>query len=135
MATDTEKVVKDFLRAYNSGDADKAASFLTDDCVYEDVALGEVFHDKKETIGFFNLVYADVPDYKWELKSIFGAGDRVAFESVFSGTHTHSSSPDIPATGKYAAFKAATIVELRNGKINRVTDYYNLPSFLRQPGA
>ena len=43
MATDTEKIVKDFIEVFNLGDADKAASFFTDDCVYEDMAVGEVF--------------------------------------------------------------------------------------------
>ena len=135
MAADTEKVVKDFLEAYNSGNAEKAASFLTDDCVHEDVALGEVFHGKKEIIGFFNSFYTDFTDYKWELKSIFSAGDRAAFESVLSGTHTHSSNPERPATGKYMAFKAATIVELRNGKISRVADYYDMLTIHQQLGA
>jgi steroid delta-isomerase-like uncharacterized protein len=131
MVADTEKIVKDFIEAFNLGDADKAASFFADDCVYEDMAVGEVFHGKKEIIGFFNSIYADFPDYKWELKSIFGTGDRAAYESVFSGTYTHSSDPEIPANGKHVAFRTATIVELRNGKISRVADYYNLPSFLR----
>ena len=128
MATDTAKVVKDFIEATNSDEVDKAAFFLTDDCVYEDVALGITCRGKKEFIAFFNSVHADFPDHKWELKSIFSAGDRVVFESVWSGTFTHSSNPERPATGKHVALKAATIMELRNGKISRVADYYNLPS-------
>ena len=127
MATDAEKTVKDFVEATNSNDMDKAAHLFTDDFVYEDVAQGVTCRSKKELIDFFNSVHSDLPDHNWEVKSIFSAGDRVAFESVWSGTHTHSSNPERLATGKYMELKAATIVELRSGKISRVADYYNRP--------
>lgn len=128
-----EKVIKDWLRAYNSRDTNAAVSFFTDDGVYEDKAFGQTYHGKKEILDFFNLAHADLPNLKWDLISIFSADNRAVFESVLSATHSHSSFPGVPATGKQILLKAATIVELRDGKIARVADYYNLPSFLEPP--
>ena len=51
-AADNEKVVTDFLEAYNLADTDKIISFFADDSVYEDVALGRVFRGKKEISDF-----------------------------------------------------------------------------------
>ena len=48
MATDVERMFEDYLAAWNSHDVEKIASFFTDDCVYEDVAVGAVSRGKEE---------------------------------------------------------------------------------------
>ncbi len=42
MATDVERMFKDYGLAWSSHDVEKIASFFTDDCVYEDVAIREL---------------------------------------------------------------------------------------------
>jgi steroid delta-isomerase-like uncharacterized protein len=134
MATDAEKKIKDELAAVNSHDVNKILPFFTDDCVYEDVALGLVSRGKKELNGFFNTVFVDLPDFKLEVKSVFGASDWVGFEWVMTGTFAHSSIPGMPATGKKFSVRGASIRELRNGKVSRNSDYWNLASFMQQVG-
>ncbi len=40
MPTDMEKLHADLIAAWNSHDTDRVVSFFTNDCLYEDVALG-----------------------------------------------------------------------------------------------
>jgi len=133
MAIDMKKFAKDYIGAWNSRDVDKIASFFTDDCVYDDVAFGMVARGKKEINDFLKVTFVWSPDLKFELKSFFGAGGRTATEWVMTGTHA-GELPGIPATGKSFSVRGVSISELREGKISRNTDYYNLVSFLQQVG-
>ena len=134
MAADAVKIMRDMMEAANSQDYEKVASFFTDDCVYEDVPSGMVAHGIKEFINFGKMVHIDFPDHKWELTSAFSDGHRIASESVWSGTFTHSSDPQRPATGKNASVRCVSITEIRNGKIRRNSDYYDNLSMSQQLG-
>jgi len=134
MATDVEKMMKDYFAAFNSHDVNKFLSFFTDDCVYEDAALGVVWHGKKELNGVINSVFTNVPDLKHEMKSAFGAGDWAGSEWVGTGTHFHSSNSAVPATGKHSSVRGASIIEMRKGKISRNTDYWDRVTFMQQIG-
>ena len=134
MATDAKKMANDCNKAWNSHDVKKIMEFYTDDCIYEDVALGIVKHGKKELTDFLNSFFVDVPDVKFELKSVFGTGDWAGMEYVMSGTHVHSSIPTMPATGKTYSLRIASIVQLHKGKIIRQSDYWNMMTMLQQVG-
>ena len=43
-ASDTRKMLEEYVASWASHDVEKIASFLTDDCVFEDVTLGTVAH-------------------------------------------------------------------------------------------
>ena len=134
MATDIKKMTDDYILAWNSHDVNKILTFFTNDCIYEDLAFGIVNHGKKELTAFVNSSFVDIPDVKFEVKSVFGASDWGGMEWVMSGTFVHSSIPGIPATGKTFSVRGASISQLHNGKIIRNSDYYNLATFLQQVG-
>jgi steroid delta-isomerase-like uncharacterized protein len=50
-----------------------------------------------------------------------------------SGTHK-GDLPKIPATGKPFSVRGSTIYELREGKIKRNSDYWDMVTFLKQIG-
>ncbi|MCX6007517.1 MAG: ester cyclase [Chloroflexi bacterium] len=133
MATDTEKLAKDLIAAINSQDVDKVLSFFTDDCVYEDVAVGKVNRGKQELKAFFTGWYVFSRDLKFELTSQFSAGDWGATEWIMSGIHT-GDVLGIPATNKRFSVRGVSITELGMGRIRRNSDYWNLATFLQQIG-
>jgi steroid delta-isomerase-like uncharacterized protein len=133
MATDVESMLADYLSAWNSHDVGKIPSFFTDDCLYEDVAVGAVSRGKEELKAFVGSTFAAFPDFKIQLTSRFIAGDWRASEWIMSGTQA-GDLPGIPATGKSFSVRGASIIELRGGKIRRNSDYWNMASFLQQIG-
>jgi len=133
MATDIETMAKDYITALNSHDVDKILSFFTDDCVYEDVAVGVVNHGKQELKAFVTSWYVWSRDLKFERKSFFSAGDWAATEWIMSGTHT-GDLLGIPATNKRFSLRGASVIEMRTGRISRNSDYWNLASGLQQVG-
>jgi steroid delta-isomerase-like uncharacterized protein len=134
MASDVERMIKDLYVDWNSHDPEKAVSFYTDDCVLENLATGEVCHGKNEVKAIVKRMSTDYPDFRFESKSCFASGNWAASEWVMTGTHTHSSVPAMPATGKRFSVRGVSILELRKGKISRETEYWNLADLMQQLG-
>ena len=136
MATNLGRLLKEYYLAWNSHDAEKVSSFFTDDCVHEDVAVGAIFRGKNELKTGISPLFAAFPDFKLELKSILRDASRLAHERVISGTQAGAlSGLGIPTTGKSFSIRGASITELRDGKMSRNTDYWNLATMLQQLGA
>jgi steroid delta-isomerase-like uncharacterized protein len=134
MATDSEKMMNDYVAAWNSHDMEKVLSFCTDDVVFEEVPMEKVWRGKKEAKDFAKDTFTNFPDFKIEVKSGFSAGAQGAGEWVMSGTFANSSTPGMPATGKRFSVRGTSIIEFREGKISRESMYWNLASFLQQVG-
>jgi len=133
LATNVQRVYKDYIVAYNSHDVAKIGALWTEDAVWEDVASGQLAHGKKELLVSFRDIFAAVPNVTCELTFFFSAGNRIAAEWVETGTQTGDWG-GIPATGKSYSIRGASIAELKNGKISRETSYLNMADFLQQLG-
>ena len=134
MTTEVKTMVNEYMAAWNAHDINKILSFFAEGCVFEDLALGVVSNGKKELAAFLPSRFVDIPNVRFDLKSVFGSGAWLGMEWVMSGTFAHSSIPGMPATRKTFSVRGAKIAQLRNGKITRETDYYNLATLLQQVG-
>lgn len=135
MAADSTGLVQEYLAAWNAHDAEALMSLFTDDCIYEDVALGRLEQGKERVRALVRSVFADLADFKMEATAAFGIADWAAAEWTMTGAFVHSSVPGLEPTGKRFSVRGATILQLRNGKIVRNSDYIDLDAFLRQTGA
>ena len=124
----TDLVQKQFA-AWNTHDADKVASFYTDDVVYEDVAFGLKAHGHAEMRKLAADFFAGVPDLKLEVVSNTSMGNRGSVEWVFGGTDV-----GLYKTGKKFSVRGASVYQLRGGKFSSNRDYYDSASIMRQVG-
>lgn len=131
--SDVERALDQWAIAWSSHDTEKVLALFTEDCVYEDVTFGVVNHGRAELRAFANGVFAGIPDFKVELTARFVAGPSAGMEWVMSGTHK-GDFPGMPATGKHFSIRGVTIVELREGKIRRNSDYWDAATVMRQVG-
>ena len=127
----SEKMFRDYITSWNTHDLEKIASFFTDDCVYDNLARGQTYRGKDQLKGWGKACFDAIPDFKLDVTSIIASGDLLASEWVMTGTLT-GSSPDLPATGKSFSVRGSTIIQLKDGKIQRNADYWDLATFLRQ---
>lgn len=134
MTHDVERMYKEYIEMWLAHDIEKIASFFIDDCVYEDVAAGAVYQGKDGVKAWARTAFSAFPDFKIEVKSFFGAGDRAASEWIMSGTHS-GDFPGLPATGRSFSVLGASIIELQEDQIIRNADYWDSASMLRQLGA
>ena len=61
-----------------------------------------------------------------------GGGDRAAAEFVVNGTYLKTDEGLPEARGQTYRLPAGTFFTIRDGKIARVTTYYNLADWMRQ---
>jgi steroid delta-isomerase-like uncharacterized protein len=133
MVTNSENTSIEAVAAINNRNMEKFFSCYTDDCIYEDLAVGKINHGKAELKAFYDELLVMAADVKMEEKLNIRAGDLVASEWVMSGTNT-GDIPAIRATGKKFSIRGCSIIQLRDGKISRQSDYYNFVSLLQQLG-
>lgn len=133
MPPDAKKMLEEYVAAWNSGDADGVVSFLTDDCVIENLGGGDIHRGREEVKAWAMGVFAAFPDFRLEITSVFVAGDRAGGEWVERGTHTGAMGP-YAATGKSFSVRGASILELQEGKIRREALYWDSATLLRQLG-
>jgi steroid delta-isomerase-like uncharacterized protein len=91
--------IADYLDAWNSHDGNKVASFMTDDAVYEDLAVGQVHEGKAAITAFVQRTDVFSPDCEFVSVSEQNNGDSYAFEWEMIGTNTGEGA-GFPATNK-----------------------------------
>ena len=79
-------------------------------------------------------MYANAfPDLRLELKRVYVQGDTAIAEMSYSGTHK-GELMGIAPTGKCAEGNICNIIEVRDGKIYRERDYFDMNHLLTQLG-
>ena len=71
-----------YLDAWNAHDSAAVARHMADDAVYEDVALGRVLHGPSEIVPFVEEATTSSSDFRFEVVSLFSAGNDYANEWI-----------------------------------------------------
>jgi steroid delta-isomerase-like uncharacterized protein len=133
--TTTQDIISAYLAAFNCGDWPGMLALLTDDVVH-DINQGGAEHGKPAFAGFLDRM---ARCYREELRDIVimvGAdGARAAAEFQVHGAYLAQDNGLPPARGQRYALPAGAFFALKDGRIRRVTMYYNLQEWLRQVGA
>lgn len=120
------------MAAWRSHDVEKILSFYTDDCIFEDLAISRVLNGKEELRAYIKEGFTNLPDFRIEAKSSFASGDHVCIEWIMSGTS--GNLPGMPVTNKSYSVPGVAVIELKEGKVKRETDYWDTSSLMRQLG-
>ena len=118
-----------YYAAWGHGDPDAIAAYFTPDAVFEDVAFDARFEGPEGVRDFARLTFQGVPDFQIAPERITVDGEDAAAWWTMSGTHA-GDMPGFPATGRRFEISASSMIRLRDGKIQRMTDYWE-PSELR----
>ena len=122
-------VAEKWIAAWNSHNPDKMLSLFTDDIVYEDVAFGEVSHGSAELRKFAASEFDGVPDLELKLLRADIHGGHGTIEWMFSGT-----DKGVYKTGKKFSVRGVSVIDMRDGKISRNLDFYDVATIMRQVG-
>lgn len=130
-----ERLLDEWTTAWSSSDPDRLLSLFTDDVQYEDVTFGAVNKGKGALRGFATGVFGSFADLRFESRSRFvdANGRWGSIEWVWRGRQI-KDFPGLPATNKLFEVRGAAVVEFRDGKIARNSDYWDLATYLKQVG-
>lgn len=134
-ASDTAQLIQTYYATFNSGDREAMLALLTEDVVH-DINQG-ASETGRETFRTF-LQRMD-RSYKEEVTELVvmahEGGSRAAAEFYILGKYLQTDEGLPPATGQTYRLRVGAFFDIRDGKVARVTNYYNLEDWLRQVGA
>ena len=123
-------VIEAYVAAWNRHDSAAFDTLLAPDGIHEDIAQ-DFRGGAAETKGFLRALIALEPDFKWTLLDVVQEGSRVAAEWTWTATYT-GDSPNGPVTNFRGSARGSLVAEVENGRIKRLTDYYDNASFFRR---
>ncbi len=130
-----EALVRAYYAAFNAGDRDGMCALLAEN-VAHDVNQG----GRRLGLAAFRDFMAGMDSaYQERLEEIVvmadATGTRAAAEFVVVGRYL-STQPGLPeAHGQTYRLPTGAFLELANGRIIRITTFYNLPEWIRQVSA
>lgn len=127
-------LVLDYYAAFNRGDRDAMLALLTDD-VAHDLNQGPRETGRDAFVAFMARMDRS---YREQLRDIVVMaspdGARAAAEYVVHGEYLADDEGLPPANGQTYVLPGGAFFDLRDGKIARVTNYYNLQDWIAQVG-
>ena len=112
----TNDLLKQLKAALESLDIEGLVSLYADEFVFEDVPSNEMITTREELRIYFQQL-SQLPGVKFSDVSFFACEDKAAGEWSWSGVK--------PNSGTEYSVRGASIIELRDGKIERETIYYD----------
>lgn len=131
----SRQIIQAYYDAFNRGDAAAMLALLSDD-VEHHVNEGAVRRGKALFAEFCSHMGVSYRETLTDIE-IFtnGEGTRAAAEFVVNGEYL-KTDPGLPeAKGQRYVLPGGSFLALRDGKITRVTTYYNLQDWIAQVSA
>ncbi|WAJ36386.1 nuclear transport factor 2 family protein [Pseudomonas sp. GOM7] len=128
------ELVQAYYAAFNAGDMPTFLDLLAEDVVH-DINQGERQVGKATFAAFMDKMNRC---YRERLADIVVmqnvAGDRAAAEFVVHGEYLADDEGLPPANGQTYVLPAGAFFEIKNGKVARISNYYNLNDWIAQVG-
>ncbi|HWO99465.1 MAG TPA: ketosteroid isomerase-related protein [Methylococcus sp.] len=132
MNRETSTLIEKYYAAFNAGDMETFLGLLTDDVIH-DINQGPRELGKEAFRAFMTRMNRN---YKEQLIDIVimtnEDGTRAAAEFVVLGEYLVTDEGLPPARGQKYRLPAGAFFEIRDGKVARVTNYYNLQNWIEQ---
>lgn len=129
------ELLQRYYAAFNAGDMDAFLSLLTDDVVH-DINQGARERGREAFAAFMRRMNRS---YREQIIDIVLMADeegrRASAEYTVVGTYLATDEGLPQATGQTYRLPGAAFFDIREGKVARVTNYYNLQEWLTQVGA
>lgn len=128
----SEFVVRAYYDAFNRGDMPAFLALLTDDVIH-DINQGARETGKAAFVAFMQRMNGAYREHLADIVVLTEpTGRRAAAEFVVHGEYLRTDTGLPPAHGQKYVLPAGAFFELRDDKVARVTNYYNLESWLDQ---
>lgn len=133
--SDSVQLILDYYAAFNRGDWEAMLACL-DEAVVHDLNQGERESGRDAFRAFLARMDRSYVERLEDIVVMATAdGVRAAAEYVVHGEYRATDEGLPPAQGQRYVLPGGAFFEVRDGKITRVTNYYNLQEWLRQVGA
>jgi steroid delta-isomerase-like uncharacterized protein len=130
----SQALIEKYYAAFNAGDMDTFLSLLTEDVVH-DINQGPREVGKEAFRAFMDRMNKNYKEQLVDMVIMTSEdGTRAAAEFVVLGEYRVTDEGLPPATGQKYRLPAGAFFDIRDGKVARVTNYYNLQDWIAQVG-
>jgi steroid delta-isomerase-like uncharacterized protein len=131
---DSEKLIRAYYAAFNAKDETGFLALLAEDVVH-DINQGGCEHGKKAFAAFLTRMNLCYDEEIVDLMVMANEdGSRAAAEFTVLGTYIAGDSGLPPAHGQKYRLPAGAFFDIKNNKVVRISNYYNLEDWLKQVG-
>lgn len=131
----TIALITRYYAAFNRADWDQMLSLLADDVVH-DLNQGERQVGREAFAAFLARMARCYLEVLTDIRVMQNAdGSHAAAEYVVSGQYLSSDEGLPPAMGQRYRLPGGAFFDVREGRITRVSNYYNLQDWIAQVGA
>lgn len=125
-------LIKQYYAAFNARDWDAFFALVHDD-VLHDLNQGPREAGLDTFKAFMDRMNRSYSEQLHDIHVMYSAdGSRAAAEYIVDGTYLADDEGLPPATGQTYSLPGGAFFEIENGKIRRITNYYNLQDWIRQ---
>ncbi len=130
--SNSEQLVRDYYAAFNAGDMDAFLGLLAED-VAHDINQGCREVGREAFAAFMRRMNHHYREQLTDLVVMTSAdGTRAAAEFVVHGEYLNTDEGLPAANGQRYRLPAGAFFELRNGKVARISNHYNLQDWIAQ---
>jgi steroid delta-isomerase-like uncharacterized protein len=127
-----QKLLRDYYAAFNAKDMTAFLALLADDVVH-DINQGGREHGKHAFAAFLTRMNLCYDEEIVELAVMSNDdGSRAGAEFIVLGKYLVADAGLPPAHGQGYRLPAGAFFEIENGKVGRISNYYNLEDWLKQ---
>jgi len=128
----TLTLIQNYYAAFNTGDMDTFLGLLTDDVVH-DINQGAREVGKEAFRAFMGRMNRNYKEQLVDMVIMATAdGTRAAAEFVVLGEYLVTDEGLPEAKGQKYRLPAGAFFEIKDGKVARITNYYNLEDWIAQ---
>jgi len=132
MNQDSINLIEQYYAAFNGGDMDAFLNLLTDDVIH-DINQGRREIGKEAFTQFMACMNNNYKEQLVDMVVMATAdGKRAAAEFVVLGEYIKTDEGLPAAQGQKYRLPAGAFFEIRDGKVARITNYYNLQDWIAQ---
>jgi len=132
MNQDTINLVEQYYKAFNNADMEIFLSLLTDDVIH-DINQGKREIGKEAFTQFMACMNHNYKEQLVDMVIMANAeGTRAAAEFVVLGEYLKTDEGLPVAQGQTYKLPAGAFFEIRDHKVARITNYYNLQDWIAQ---
>ncbi len=132
MNQDTINLVEQYYKAFNNADMEIFLSLLTDDVIH-DINQGKREIGKEAFTQFMACMNHNYKEQLVDMVIMANAeGTRAAAEFVVLGEYLKTDEGLPVAQGQTYKLPAGAFFEIRDNKVARITNYYNLQDWIAQ---
>lgn len=132
MSAAARTLIENYYAAFNAGDMDRFLALLTEDVVH-DINQGGRETGKAAFRAFMDRMNRNYREQLVDIVVLTDAdGARAAAEFTVLGEYLVTDEGLPPAHGQKYRLPAGAFFEIRAGKVARISNYYNLPDWIRQ---